>query len=91
MSVLADKGQLDSNTFERAIVMAGDKNESVVVIDADLARATQTDKFKAKYPDRYYDIGIAEQNLIGVAAGFALVWKDTVCGHVCNIHNQKVP
>ena len=42
-----------------------------MVLDADLAAATQTGKFKAAYPDRFYDAGIAEENLMGMAAGIA--------------------
>ena len=45
--------------------------DNLVVFDADLAAATQTGKFKAACPDRFFDVGIAESNLMGVAAGIA--------------------
>lgn len=64
-----------NNVFGKAIVKAGQKNENMVVIDADLARATQTEEFKRKFPHRYFDIGIAEQNLLSIAAGFAVSGK----------------
>lgn len=44
----------------------------IVVLDADLSISTKTSLFGKKYPDRFFDVGCAEQNLIGVAAGFAL-------------------
>ena len=46
-------------------------NDKIVVLDADLAEATQTKIFKKEHPDRFFDMGIAEQNLLGVATGFA--------------------
>ena len=47
------------------------KNDKIVVLDGDLAEATQTKIFKKENPDRFFDIGIAEQNVLGMAAGFA--------------------
>ena len=54
-----------------ALVELGAEHDDFVVLDADLAAATQTGKFKAAYPDRFFDAGIAEQNLMGLAAGVA--------------------
>ena len=51
----------------------GDAN--LVVLDADLAAATKTGMFKKAYPDRFFDCGIAEQDMIGVAAGLAAAGK----------------
>lgn len=48
---------------------------NVVVLDADLSVSTQTSKFAGKYPERFVDVGCAEQNLMGVAAGFAIAGK----------------
>ena len=50
-------------------------NYDIVVFDADLAEATKTGKFKEKYPDRFFDCGIAEGNMIAVAAGIATTGK----------------
>lgn len=47
-------------------------NDQIVVLDADLSVSTQTNKFAKKYPERFINVGCAEQNLIGVAAGFAI-------------------
>lgn len=48
------------------------EDEKVVVLDADLAKATSSAKFAKEYPDRFFDMGIAEQNLMGTAAGMAI-------------------
>ena len=58
-------------SYGEALVELGAEHDDFVVLDADLAAATQTGKFKSAYPDRFYDVGIAEQNLMGVAAGIA--------------------
>lgn len=57
--------------YGEALVKLGDKNDRVVVLDADLAHATQTCMFKDKYPDRFFNMGIAEANMMCTAAGFA--------------------
>lgn len=57
--------------YGETLVEIGKKNNKVVVFDADLANATQTKMFKKEFPDRFFDMGIAEQNLVGTAAGFA--------------------
>lgn len=59
--------------YGQALVELGEKDPNVIVLDADLAAATRTDKFKKAYPDRFIDTGIAEQNMIGVAAGLSTV------------------
>ncbi len=53
------------------LVALGAEYKNLVVLDADLAEATKTCKFKAAYPDRFFDCGIAEGNMMGVAAGLA--------------------
>ena len=61
--------------YGKALVEMGAKYENLVVLDADLAAATKTGMFKKAYPDRFIDCGIAENNMIGVAAGLALSGK----------------
>ncbi len=58
--------------YAEGLLALGETDENVVVMDADLAGATQTAKFKAKYPDRFFNAGIAEQNMIGIASGLSL-------------------
>ena len=57
------------------IVLLGEENRNVVVIDADLGSSCKTDAFKKALPDQYYNLGIAEQNCAGVAAGMATCGK----------------
>ena len=65
--------------FGSALVEVGAKRDDFVVLDADLAAATQTGMFKKAFPERFYDCGIAEQNMVGIAAGIAATGKKVVC------------
>lgn len=65
--------------FGNALVELGAKRDDFVVLDADLAAATQTGMFKKAFPDRFYDCGIAEADMIGIAAGIAATGKKVVC------------
>ncbi|MCR4748049.1 MAG: transketolase family protein, partial [Clostridiales bacterium] len=58
--------------YGAALLELGEKNPKVIVMDADLAGATKTGVFKKAYPDRFFNAGIAEGNLMGVAAGLSL-------------------
>ncbi|MDD3718533.1 MAG: transketolase C-terminal domain-containing protein [Actinomycetota bacterium] len=61
--------------YAAALLELGEKNENVVVLDADLAKSTQTEKFKQRFPERFVDCGVAEQNLMATAAGLAATGK----------------
>ena len=61
--------------YGAGLVELGKKYDNVVVLDADLAEATKTNMFKKEFPDRHIDCGIAECNMMGVAAGLALTGK----------------
>lgn len=63
------------DSYGEALVELGRKNDKIVVLDADLATATKTIEFKKEFPNRFFDIGIAEQDLMGTAAGLALGGK----------------
>lgn len=62
-------------SYGNALAELGDKYENLYVFDADLAAATKTCIFQKKYPDRFFDCGIAEANMMGVAAGMAATGK----------------
>ncbi len=64
--------------FGKALVQLGEKRDDFIVMDADLAAATQTGMFKKAFPERFYDCGIAEQNMIGIAAGIATTGKKVI-------------
>jgi transketolase len=57
--------------FGDALVELGQNDPNALVLDADVATSTQTALFKKAFPDRFYQIGIAEQNMVGIAAGLA--------------------
>ena len=58
--------------FGQALVELGHQNKRIVVLDGDLANANRVDFFADAHPDRFLEMGIAEQNMMGVAAGLAL-------------------
>ena len=58
-------------SYGNALVELGQINDKIVVLDADLAGATKTAMFKKAFPDRFFDCGIAESNMAGIAAGLA--------------------
>lgn len=62
-------------SFGEAVTALAETNPAVVVLDADLAEATKTGIFKKKYPERFIDCGIAECNMVGIAAGLATCGK----------------
>jgi transketolase len=61
--------------YGKALVELGARNPNIVVLDADMASGTQTYMFRRAYPDRFFDLGIAEQNMMDVAAGLTLGGK----------------
>jgi transketolase len=63
------------DAYGKALVKLGEINKDVVVLDADLSKSTKTADFQKVFPERFFNMGIAEQNLMGVAAGFAAAGK----------------
>ena len=72
---MEDKKIATRQSYGEALAELGDKNENIVVLDADLSAATKTCIFAKKFPNRFFDIGIAEQDMTGTAAGMALSGK----------------
>lgn len=62
-------------SYGEALAELGEENNNIVVLDADLAGATKTSIFAKKFPERFFDIGIAEQDMISTAAGMATFGK----------------
>ncbi len=65
--------------YGAALAELGAIRDDFVVLDADLAAATQTGMFKKAFPERFYDCGIAEQNMVSIAAGIAATGKKVFC------------
>jgi transketolase len=57
--------------YGEVLLELGESNKDIVVLDADLSKSTMTTQFAGKYPDRFFNMGISEQNLFGVATGLA--------------------
>ncbi len=57
--------------YGQALVELGEAHPEVVALTADLAKSTKIGEFQKKFPDRFFNVGIAEQNMFGVAAGMA--------------------
>ena len=70
-----DKKIATRQSYGEKLVELGKINKDIVVLDADLATATKTELFKKEFPNRFFDIGIAEQNMISTAAGMATCGK----------------
>ena len=75
--------------YGAALKELGAKRDDFVVLDADLAAATQTGAFKKEFPDRFYDCGIAEQNMISIAAGIAATGKKVICSSFAMFASSK--
>lgn len=74
---MADK-MATRQAYGEALVEIGEKNKDLIVMDADLSKSTMTAAFSKAYPERFFNMGIAEQNMYGVAAGLAASGKTVV-------------
>ena len=71
-------------SFGQALLELGGKDERIVVLDADLSKSTMSKLFAEKYPERFFEMGISEANMIGAGAGLALSGKKPfVCSFAC--------
>ena len=70
-----DKKIATRQSYGEELAKLGEENNEIVVLDADLSTATKTEIFAEKFPDRFINVGIAEQNLMGIAAGLSTFGK----------------
>ena len=83
-SLLLSKFGQSGAAFSFALIELAEANPSIVVLSSDMSTPAGLDKFKKSYPDRFFNVGIAEQNLIGVAAGLASEgWTPIVVAQAC--------
>ncbi len=72
--------------FGESLVRLGEKHPEIVALDADLAKSTKSELFGKKFPNRFYEMGISEANMIGVAAGLSFTGKlPFLCSFGCFI------
>jgi transketolase len=86
-------GKATRDAFGRALEAIGANRPDIVVVDADVSNSTRTEWFGKKFPDRFFNIGIAESNLVGVAGGLASCGKTPVIASfaafiICNAYDQ---
>lgn len=86
-------GKATRDAFGEALRDIGRENPAVVVVDGDVANSTRTEWFGKEFPDRFFDVGIAESNLVGVASGLAASGKIPVAASfaaflLCNAYYQ---
>jgi len=68
-------GLATREAYGQALAELGAKNPNVIALDADLAKSTFSAKFQEKFPDRFFTVGIAEANMVGIAGGLAMTGK----------------
>lgn len=86
-------GKATREAFGIALAGLGEKNPDLVVVDGDVHNSTRTELFAKKYPERFFNVGIAESNLVGVAGGLASAgkraWLSSFAAFVmCNAYDQ---
>jgi transketolase len=75
----AGTAKASRDSFGDALVRMGEKHPEVVVLDADLSESTRSSKFAKRFPHRFFEMGIAEANMLGTAAGLSLAGKIPFC------------
>ena len=86
-------GKSTREAFGLALAQLGAVDAAVVVVDGDVNNSTRTDIFAKKFPDRFFNVGIAESNLVGITAGLASSGKHAWCASfaafiMCNAYDQ---
>lgn len=87
------KGKATRDAFGETLVELGEEDQDIVVLDADLNNSTRTEYFKDSFPERFFNVGIAESNLVGIAGGLASAGKKPwiasfACFLLCNAYDQ---
>ena len=88
-----EMGKATRDAFGRALEAIGADSPNIVVVDGDVGNSTRTEWFGAKFPERFFNVGIAESNLVGVAAGLAASGKTSLVASfaafiMCNAYDQ---
>lgn len=91
MKKYTDQGKKDTRSgFGAGLAELGKKNENVVALCADLTGSLKMDEFKANHPERFFQVGIAEANMIGMAAGMTIGGKIPFTGTFANFSTGRV-
>lgn len=93
MAFVKKLGMATRDAYGKALVEVGEKNPDVIVLDGDLAKSTKTVHFAMRFPERFYNIGIQEANMAGIAGGLASAGKipfisSFACFMICKGYDQ---
>jgi len=78
-----------SQAYGEALVQIGEKDKRIIVLDSDVANSTKSCLFGKKFPERFFDVGISEANMAGMAAGFATVGKIPFINTFCCFYGSS--
>jgi len=86
-------GAATRDAYGKTLAELGKTNPNIIVLDGDLAKSTKTDSFRKAFPERFFNVGIAEANLVGIAAGLATCGKipfisSFACFMMCKGYDQ---
>src|SRR5438445_8334012 len=86
-------GKSVREAFGLALAKVGEQHADIVVLDGDVHNSTRTEHFAKKFPERFFNVGIAESNLVGIAAGMASsgkrAWLASFAAFImCNAYDQ---
>lgn len=86
-------GTATRDAYGKALAELGKTNPNIVVLDGDLAKSTKTDNFRKAFPERFFNVGIAEANMVGIASGLATCGKipfisSFACFMLCKGYDQ---
>lgn len=84
-----NKAGITKTTYGEMLVRLGQADSRIVVVEADLMKASGSDLFMEAFPDRHFNVGIAEQDLVGVAAGLAAMGKVPFASTFCSFMSQR--
>ena len=84
-----DKKIATRQSYGEVLKDLGKENENIVVLDADLSTATKTSIFAKEFPERFFDLGISEQDMLATAARFCNMRENTICKHFCYVCSRK--
>ncbi|MBI3941520.1 MAG: transketolase family protein [Chloroflexi bacterium] len=87
------KGEPTRNAFGKVLKELGHENPNIVVVDGDVGNSTRTEYFATEFPDRFFNVGIAESNMVGIASGLAASGKQALASSFavflfCNAYDQ---
>src|SRR4029078_11965056 len=92
-SLEVKEGPATRDAFGEALRDLGRTNANIVVVDGDVSNSTRTEAFAKEFPDRFFNVGIAESNLVSVASGLAAAGKEALAASfavflLCNAYDQ---